>query len=76
MKKVRSEQQSKLMKRQQLQTDWLSTETLKRFENILYGPHSVAFCQTRHFFVSAYEKLVFENDVLRIRLDFEEEIKF
>ena len=30
---------------QQLQTDRISTEPLKRFENILYGPHSGAFCQ-------------------------------
>ena len=30
---------------QQLQTDRMSTETLKRFENILYGPHSGAFAK-------------------------------
>ena len=30
---------------QPLQTDRLSSETLRRFENIFYGPHSGAFCQ-------------------------------
>ena len=35
---------------QQLQTDSLSTETLKRLENLLYGHHSGAFCQIMDFF--------------------------
>ena len=30
---------------QQTYTEWLSTETLKRFENILYGPHAGAFAK-------------------------------
>ena len=41
---------------QQLQTDRISTETLKRFENVLYGPHSGAFCQIMDIFVSGYRK--------------------
>ena len=61
---------------QQLQTDWLSTETLKRFENILYGPHSGAFCLIMDIFMSGYGKLDINNDVLCVRLVFEEKIKF
>ena len=61
---------------QQLQTDGLSTETLKRIENILYGPHAGAFCQIMDIFVSGYGKLDIDNDVLCVRLIFEEKIKF
>ena len=61
---------------QQLQTDWLSIETLKRFESILYGAHSGAFCQIMNFFVIAYGKLDIDNDVLCVRLVFEEKTKF
>ena len=61
---------------QQLQTDRISNETLKRFENILYGPHSGAFCQIMDNFVSGYGKLDIDNDVLCVRLVFEEKIKF
>ena len=61
---------------QQLQTDRITTETLKRFENILYGPHSGAFCQIMDIFVSGYGKLDIDNDVLCVRLVFEEKIKF
>ena len=61
---------------QQIQTDWLSAETLKRFENILYGPHAGAFCQIMDIFMSGYGKLNIDNDVLCVRLVFEEKIKF
>ena len=61
---------------QQIQTDCLSTETLKRFENILYGPHAGAFCQIMDIFMSGYGKLNIDNDVLCVRLVFEEKIKF
>ena len=61
---------------QQLQTDRISNETLKRFENILYGPLSGAFCQIMDIFVSGYGKLDIDNDVLCVRLVFEEKIKF
>ena len=61
---------------QQLQTDRISTETLKRFKNILYGPPSDAFCQIMDIFVSGYGKLDIDNDVLCVRLIFEEKIKF
>ena len=60
---------------QQIQTDWLSTETLKRFENILYGPHAGAFCQKMDIFISGYGKLNIDNDVLCVRLVFEEKNK-
>ena len=61
---------------QQLQTDGISTETLKRFENILYGPHSDAFCQIMDIFVSGYGEIDIDHDVLCVRLVFEEKIKF
>ena len=61
---------------QQMQTDWLSTETLKRFENILYGPHAGAFCQIMKIFMSGYGKLNIDNDVLCVRLVFEEKKSF
>ena len=60
---------------QQLQTDRLSTETLKRLEKILHGPHSSAFFQIMDIFVSGYGKLDIDNDVLCVRLVFEEKIK-
>ena len=59
-----------------LQTEGLSTETLKRFEKILHGPHSGAFCQIMDIFVSGYGKLDIDNDVLCVRLVYEEKIKF
>ena len=61
---------------QQLQTDRLSTETLKRFEKILHGPHSGVFCQIMDIFVSGYGKLDIDNDVLCVRLVYEEKMKF
>ena len=61
---------------QQLQTDRISTETLKKFKNILHGPPSGAFCQIMDIFVSGYGKLDIDNDVLRVRLVFEEKINF
>ena len=61
---------------QQTQTDWLSTETLKRFENIFYGPHAGAFCQIMDIFMIGYGKLNIDNDVLCLSLVFEEKIKF
>ena len=54
---------------QQLQTDRISTETLKRFEIILYGPHSGASCQLMDIYVSVYGNLDIDNDVLCVRLD-------
>ena len=59
-----------------MQTDGLSTETLKRFENVLYGLHAGAFGQKMYIFVSGYWKLDFDNDVLCVRLVFEEKINF
>ena len=49
---------------QQMQSDWLSTETLKRFENFLYGPHAGAFYQKLDLFMSGYGKLDIDNEVL------------
>ena len=61
---------------QQMQTDWLSTETVKRFENILYGPHAGPFCQIMDIFMSGYGKSDIDNDLLCVRLVFEENVKF
>ena len=59
---------------QQLQTERISTETLKRFENFLFGAHSGAFCQIMDIFVSGYGELGIDNDVLCVRLVFERKI--
>ena len=42
---------------QQLKTDPITTETLKRFENILYGPHSGGFCQKKRYFCEWLRKI-------------------
>ena len=39
-------------KNQPIQTDQLTTETLKRFQSILSGPHVGAFCQIMDIFIS------------------------
>ena len=51
----------------QTQTDNFSSETLRRFESILTGPHSGAFCQIMDIFVSGYGNLNIDTDVLFIR---------
>ena len=61
---------------EQTQTDQICTETLKRFENILSGPHSGAFCKVMDIFVSGYGKLDIDSELLFVRLVFEEKIKF
>ena len=61
---------------QKNQTDQLTTETLKRFQSILSGPHAGAFCQTMDTFISGYGKLEINSDVLCVRFLYEEKIKF
>ena len=61
---------------EQTQTDQICTETLKRVENILSGPHSGAFCKVMDIFVSGYGKLDIDSELLFVRLVFEEKIKF
>ena len=39
---------------EQTETDQICTETLKRVENVLRGPHSGAFCKVMDIFVSGY----------------------
>ena len=36
----------------QIQNDFVNSETLRRVETILYGPHSDAFCQIMDVFMS------------------------
>ena len=61
---------------QQTQTDSFSSESLKRFQNILSGPHSGAFCQIMDIFLSGYGNLLVDTDVLFVRIVYEEKIKF
>ena len=60
----------------QTQTDNFNSETLRRFESILTGPHSGAFCRIMDIFVSGYGKLNIDTDLLFIRFVYEEKIKF
>ena len=52
----------------QTQTDFVNSETLRRVETILYGPHSGAFCQIMDIFVSGYGKVNIDSDLLSVRL--------
>ena len=63
-------------KNQPIQTDQLTTETLKRFQSILSGPHAGAFCQIMTTFISGYGKLEIDSDVMCVRFLYEEKIKF
>ena len=58
------------------QTDQFSSETLKRVESILGGPHSGAFCQIMDIFMSGFGKLNIDSDLLFVRLVYEEKIQF
>ena len=53
---------------QQLQIDGLATENLKRFENILYGPHAGAFRQIMDIFGGDYGKVDIDNDVRKNKI--------
>ena len=64
-------------KNQPIQTDHLTTETLKRLQSILSGPHAGAFCQIMDNFISGYGKLMnIDCDVLCVCFLYEEKIKF
>ena len=58
------------------QTEKLCSETLKRVEQILCGPHFGASCQVMNIFVSGYGKLDVDSELLSVRLVFEENINF
>ena len=60
----------------QIQTDFVNSENIRRVENILSGPHSVAFCQIMDIFVSGYGKLIIDTDLLSVQLVYEEKNKF
>ena len=60
----------------QTQTENFSSENLRRFESILTGSNSGAFCQIMDFFVSGYGNLNIDTDLLFIRFVYEEKIKF
>ena len=57
---------------EQTQTGQICTETLKRVENILSGPHSGAFCKVMDLLVSGYGKLHIDSELLLVRLVFED----
>ena len=57
-------------------TDFVNSETIRRVENILSGPHSGALCQIMDIFVSGYRKLNIDTDLLSVRLVYEEKINF
>ena len=54
------------------QIDQFSSETLKRVESILSGPHSGAFCQIMDIIMSGFGKLNIDSDLLFVRLVYEE----
>ena len=58
------------------QTDQFSSETLKRVESILSGPHSGAFFQIMDIFMSRLGKLNIDSDLLFVRRVYEEKIQF
>ena len=60
----------------QTQTDNFSSEILRRFESILTGPHSGAFCQVMDTFVSGYGTLNIDTELLFIRFVYEEKLNF
>ena len=63
---------SKVTGHEQIQTDQICTETLKRVKSILSGPHSGAFCKVMDIIVSGYGKLDIDSELLFVRLVFEE----
>ena len=56
-------------------SDFFCSESIRRVENILSGPHSGACCQAMDIFVSGYGKLKIDSDLLSVRLVYEEKIE-
>ena len=54
----------------------MNTETLKRFESSINGPHSAAFCKIRDILTSGYRKLDVDTDVLFVKFIVEQKVKF
>ena len=59
-----------------VQTDEMNTETLKRFESLINGPHSAAFCKIMDILTSGYGKLDVDTDVLFVKFIVEEKVMF
>ena len=59
-----------------VQTDEMNTKTLKRFESLINGPHSNAFCKTMDIVTSGYGKIDVDIDVLFVKFIVEEKVKF
>ena len=54
----------------------MKTETLKKFESVINGPHSAIFCKTMGILTSGYGKFDVDNNVLFVKFFVEEIIKF
>ena len=59
-----------------VQTDEMITQILKRFEKLINGPHSGAFCKTMDNLTCVYKNCDVDNDVLIVKFIVEEKIKF
>ena len=59
-----------------VQTDEMNAETLRRFESLINGPHSAAFCKIMDILTSGYGKFDVDTDVLFVKFIVEEKIKF
>ena len=60
---------------QQIQTVSFASESLKRFQIILSGPHSGIFCQIMDMFLSGYGNLLVDSDVLFVPIVYKEKKK-
>ena len=74
--RVSSSVSKKHTESRQVQTDEMNTETLKRFESLINGPHSAAFCKIMNILTIGYGKLDVDTDVLIVKFIVEEKIKF
>ena len=74
--KISTSVSKKHTKSRHVQTDEMNTETLKRFENLINGDYSAAFCKVMDIFTSGYGKLDVDTDVLFVKFFVEEKIKF
>ena len=61
---------------QQTQTDSIASESLRRVQNNLSGPHSGDFCQLMDKFLGGYSNFLVDTDVLFVRIVYEEKFKF
>ena len=75
-KSVRISTSKKHTESRHVQTDEMNTETLKRFESLIHGPHSADFCKIMDILTSGYGKLDVDTDVLFVKFIVEKKVKF